>query len=68
MGRRQVVRHGTLIPAYPGSNPGAPAISDSLIHDLQANSAKQKALPNKSGKALILLVLPVGLEPTTKGL
>ena len=25
MGRRQAVRHGILIPAYPGSNPGAPA-------------------------------------------
>ena len=27
MGRRQAVRHGILIPAYPGSNPGAPAKS-----------------------------------------
>ena len=26
LGRRQAVRHGVLIPAYPGSNPGAPAI------------------------------------------
>ena len=25
LGRRQVVRHGVLIPAFPGSNPGVPA-------------------------------------------
>ena len=24
MGRSQMVRHGTLVPAFPGSNPGAP--------------------------------------------
>lgn len=26
LGYRQVVRHGVLIPAFPGSNPGTPAI------------------------------------------
>ena len=36
MGRRQVVRHGVLIPAYPGSNPGAPAIRENLTCDRQA--------------------------------
>ena len=25
MGRRQMVRHGNLDPAFPGSSPGAPA-------------------------------------------
>ena len=31
MGRRQVVRHGFLVPAFGGSNPPAPAITENLI-------------------------------------
>ncbi len=40
MGRRQAVRHRVLIPAYPGSNPGAPAIFNPLSPSQEEKSAK----------------------------
>ena len=35
LGRSQGVRHGSLTPAFVGSNPAAPAISDSLAQSVE---------------------------------
>ncbi len=44
LGRRQVVRHWILIPAFPGSNPGAPTIHAS--HYLALLGVKIKITPS----------------------
>src|SRR3954447_7125516 len=41
VGRGQVVRHGTLAPAFEGSNPSAPATSGPAIMDVGARTAKE---------------------------
>ena len=48
MGRSQVVRHRILIPAFPGSNPGAPANPDWSVPDTLNNSTEHfKSLERK---------------------